>query len=185
MYEAFKSLGALSIAIGWASMLFLVFKWRGDKSMSFSRHAAAHKSAFLTMAIMESIFLPMYFVFIATWFVHAFQLPVIFTVLNAISVIGLLVAAWVPDVPGIRGEIHHRVCYPAYASMPIIALFLAFSGSVGHFARVYNVFAFIVMSICGVYIAHKAKTGGSQFLLLQGLFLASIHSAILITVYVH
>ncbi len=184
MYEAFKPLGALSIAIGWASLLFLVTKWRGDKSMSFSKHAAAHRSAYLTMAVMESIFLPMYLVFIATWFVQTFELPAIFTVLNAISVIGLLIAAWVPDIPGIKGKIHHWVCYPAYTSMPLSALLLATSSNISNFARVYGVFALIVMVVCGAYMAIKSRLDGNKFLLLQGLFLASIHSVILVATYV-
>lgn len=165
-------------------MLFLITKWRGDKSMSFSQHAAANKHAFLTMAVMESIFLPMYFIFIATWFSYTFRLPPVFVFLNAVSVIGLLVAAWVPDAPGIRSRIHHGVCYPAYAAMPISALFLVTSNSVSQFARIYSLIAFVIMLVCGAYIASKSKSGGSKFLFLQGLFLASIHSAILVATYI-
>lgn len=184
MYEAFKHLGALSIGIGWVSMLFLVTRWRGDKSMSFSKHAAAHKSAYLMMAVMESVFLPMYLLFIATWFVDAFGLPAIFIVLNAISVIGLLVAAWVPDVVGIKGKIHHWAGYPAFASMLIVALFLVLSDEVSAFARVFSAAAMVVMIICGVCIVFKSRAGSTKYLLLQGLFLASIHSAVLVATYV-
>jgi hypothetical protein len=184
MYEAFKPLGLLSIAIAWASLFFLVTKWPGSTSMSVSKRAAASRSAYASMAVMESIFLPMYLAFIATWFVHTFELPTVFTVLNAISVIGLLFAAWVPDVGGAKGKIHNWVCYPAYASMPIATLLVITSSNTSNFARFYGVFALAVMLVCGVRIALKSKLGKNKFLLLQGLFLASVHSTILAATYV-
>lgn len=182
MYEALKPLGALSIAICWASVLFLVLNWRGDKTMSFSQHAAAHRSAYLMMAIMESIFLPMYLVFIATWFTHTFQLPILFIVLNAITVIGLLIAAWVPDAPGLRNKIHMAVTYPAYISIIIGVLFLVLSETISLFARIFSLAAFLYMLIGSFYLVHEK--GKNNFLYFQAAFLASIQLSILFATYV-
>lgn len=182
MYEALKPLGIISIAIGWASMLFLIYKWRGDKSMSFSRHAAAHRNAYLFMAIMESIFLPMYLIFIATWFASAFDMPEIFIFLNAVAVIGLIIAAWVPDVAGAKGKIHHIVAYPAYASMILSTPFIIFSDSISNFARIFTLLACLLMIPLGIYMSINPKSK-DKFLFAQGFFLASIHLSIVVTTY--
>ena len=183
MYEVYKPLGAIAIGIGWASLIFLVTRWRGDKTMSFSRHAAAHHSAYLFMAIMESIFLSLYFIFIATWYSHTFNMPILFLVLNAISVGGLIIAAWVPDVADIRGKIHSIVAYPAYLAMLLVVPFIIFSTEVGSFARSFSAAALVLMLVLGIYLTF-VKNSRQRYLYIQGAFIATVHATLLISTYV-
>lgn len=182
MYEALKPLGILSVCIAWGSMIFLVYKWRGNASMSLSQHAAHHRAAFLMAAILESIFLPLWLVFIATWFAHTYQFPLIYIVLNIFSVIGLLIAAWVPDVVGVRGRIHHAVANPAYLCAMASILFIIFSSNVRILARLISLGALLNMLVCAYLLKHPI--GRKHFLYFQGSYLASIHIAILSTTYI-
>jgi hypothetical protein len=183
MYESLKPLGVLSIALCWLSLLLLLVKWRGDKSMSLSQYAAAHPKSYVTMAILESIFLPMYFVFIATWFSYTFHLPPIFVVLNAITVIGLLIAAWIPHTGGKKAKIHTIAAYPAYVSMMLITLLIAFSDSISTPARVFGFAAFAYMLVSS-YLLVKHELGRANFLYLQVAFLVIMDITILLATYV-
>lgn len=183
MYEAFKPLGALSIVLGWASMLFLIYKWRGDKSMSFSGHAASHPTAYFMMAIMESAFLPMYLLFIATWFVHSFELGPLFTLLNAISVVGLLIAAWVPYRPGRQARIHHQAAHAAYSCMIFAMICLTLSPTVPTVARLMSFIA-LLDGLYSAYLLYIKPNGRDHLLYIQGIFMACVHLSILTATYI-
>lgn len=106
MNESYKSLGLLSILITWVALAILLYKFRGHRSLSISKHAAAYKRAYLLMAITETIALPMFYIFISKWFVPSFQLPTLFTICVGLSVIGFLLAAWIPDTKGLSSIVH-------------------------------------------------------------------------------
>src|ERR1043166_594183 len=100
MNEAYKPLGLIAISVTWLTIGFMVYKWRGNRGMTISKHAAAFKPAYLIMGIVETIVLPMFFVFISKWFTPMFHLPGFFTVCMGVGTAGLLIAAWIPDTKG-------------------------------------------------------------------------------------
>jgi len=183
MHESLKFLGLLSIILAWVSLLFLFKVWGRDKNMSISKHAAAHKNAYVTMALSESIFLPLYFIFIAFWFVPNFQLPNIFIVITGISVLGTLLAAWIPDATGKRGSIHYLVAYPAYICMILSVLLIAVCQNVSNIAQIFSILAFGYMVFGGIYLATH-RNSKDNFLYIQVSFLASIHLSVLAATYI-
>lgn len=183
MGDAYKSLGIISICLTWIALGFLVYKWRGDKSMSFSKHASSHKKAYITMGLVESLVLPAYFIFVYKWFVPTLHLPPIFTVLNAIGAIGLLIAAWVPDVADLRGKVHEGVAYPAYFCIMLSTIFLVSSTQVSNFSRIISIMAFTYMLIAGCFLVLVSKAK-SNYIYIQALFLASFHLSILTATYI-
>jgi hypothetical protein len=183
MNEVYKSLGLIAITITWISLGFLVYYWRGDNSMTFSKHAAAHKKAYLTMALVESLVFPLYFIFIYKWFTPTFHLTPIFILLNGLGSAGLLIAGWVPDKGGLSSKIHKATAYPAYfLFIPVMAIMIN-SSRVGAFARSLGLAALVYMLAAGCYLILVSKSK-RHILPIQAAFLASLHISILAAVYI-
>ncbi len=181
--EAFKPLGVITITLTWLSLGFLVYKWRGHKSMSFSRHAAANKTAFTMMAIIEPFLLGGFFLFVDKWFVPTFNLPALFSVLVGLSALGLLVAAWIPDVPGLKHKIHEWAAYPAAATFVPLSLIMCLASGLPTLVRTMWIVAFTYDTAVVLFflISKKAK---EYHLYLQAPYFVLSHAAILMTVYI-
>ena len=178
----YKSFGPLSIAIAWLALGLLVYQARGDKTKTFSKIAAADRRAYMRMAILQSIIFPMYFIFIVAWFVPTFHLPVLFTVLNGLASLALLVAAWVPDTGGVKAKIHGAAAYLAYGFFIPILVYMATCSMVGSFARIFSGLAVAYMLIGGSYLLFAPKAR-QHVLPIQALFLISFHASILFSAY--
>lgn len=141
--EIFKLFGPISVAVTWLTVAFVVHKWRGDKSMSISKHAAANRSAYLTMLAVESIVLPMFFLFVAKWVTPTFNLPTFFTVCVGLSAAGLLLAAYIPDVKGWKTIAHELAAYGAAMLFIPASTILYLSPNISPFARYFSLFVLI------------------------------------------
>ena len=106
----------MSIGLTWAaiSLLFVTYGIRIDKTIS--KHAAATKRAYIFMALIQTVILPTYALFIWKWYAVHLGLPSIFITLNIMSAALLLIAAWVPDTHSNKGmaTVHGWCAYPAY-----------------------------------------------------------------------
>ncbi len=152
--EIYKAFGPISVIIGWTAIGFLIYKWRGDRSMSISKHAAAHKGSYVLMLVVESIVLPMFFIFVAKWIVPTFDLPNFFTICVGIASLGLLVAAWIPDTRGLKSVVHGLASYTgAVLFIPALTI-LYVSSNIFGFAKyftlavlVYEIVAMVVFTV--------------------------------------
>src|SRR5688572_5535345 len=117
MDESYKHLGPLAIGTTWLWLSFLVYRWRGNKAMSFSQHAAAHDVSHFIHVIVCFFVLPIFYLFVAKYFVPKFDLPSVFTYLALLGVLGQLVGALVPDRGGRKTHIHNLGSYGMAALM--------------------------------------------------------------------
>ena len=181
--EAFKPLGLITIAITWLALGLLVYKSQGDKRMSFSRHAAANKTAFTTLAIIEPFILSGFFLFIYKWFVPTFRLPALFTVLVGLSSLGLLIAAWIPDVAGWKHKVHEWTAYPAVILFIPISLIMCFVSGLPAFVRGAWIIALVYNTACVTFFLFSKKAK-EYHLYLQAPYFVLTHLAILLTAYI-
>jgi len=181
--EAFKPLGWISITVTWLAVSFLIYKFRGHKSMSISRHAAAHKQSFVMMGIIESIVLPLFFLFVLKWFTPTFHLPALFTICVAFAAVGLLIAAWVPDVGGKKGFIHELMAYGAALLFIPAAAVLCVSPNISTVARIVVAIslAYEITSWSLFVASQKAR---ARYLYLQIGYSILFHGSVLIAAYV-
>lgn len=112
MNEAFKPLGAISIAMLWAALAAMIKIWGRNSTMTFSKHAGTNKKAFVMLGIVQAIVLPLFTVFALGWFSPKFQLPGLFDVMAVLSAAGFLIASWLPDTgKGIKSAVHGTFAY--------------------------------------------------------------------------
>lgn len=171
------------MTITWAAVAFLVYQWRGDKSMSISKHAAAHKSAYLMMLIVESLVLPMFFLFIAFWLVPTFDLHILLSFLVGLASTGLLIAAWIPDITGWKGKVHGLSAYGAAMLFVPASTVLFLSPNISVFARNMALFVLMyeVVAVTCFTVFEKVK---SYHLYAQGAYILLFDLSILAAAYI-
>ena len=181
--ESIKIFLPISFFGTWGAVLYLLYKWRGDKSMSISRHAAKHKKAYLLMLIVETITFSLFFLFVYKWFVPTFKLPSFFNVLIAVSCGGFIVAALIPDVSGRKGIIHSLSAYTAsMVFIPALALMFV-SYEISNYAKVVIIFALIFQlgSVSAFMVIKNAK---NYHLYIQSMYFLVFDLSLLAATYI-
>ena len=180
----YKSLGLISIVVAWVGLSILIFSLKKGPSLTISRHAVTNKKTYLAMAIFETITLSAYYLFVIKWFAPHFQLGPVYTTMMGLSVLGLLIAAWVPDTEGLKHNVHEFCGYGAFLLfIPALTLLLD-SSHIAGIAKVFIVptIAYMVTSILLFFLSAEVRRYHLYF---QVAYLASVHVVILLATYVH
>jgi hypothetical protein len=181
-YVHFKDLGTISIALTWAGLLFMIHKWRGDKSMSYSGHAARYTTAKIYYFVLFIITLPIFYIFVDKWFVPELGLSKYFLYLTVLAIIGQLISVSVPSIKGRKETIHNIGAFIIHTSLIGLTAYLLASSHVPAIARGVTAVALAFMvSIWVLFIfTTRLKTRG---LIYQSLFVACFHITILAAAY--
>lgn len=179
LYEA---LGPISVAQLWLCLWFMIRKWPGDKTMSYSAHAAANRKAIVYYFVIFSIHMFLFYLFVANWFAPTFHLPAIFTALLVVAILGQLGALIVPTTGGRKTKIHDITAYFMHMLLMPLSLFIVFSSSFSIIARIYATMAASYMVVAWFLFAFKKHT--NHHLMLQTLYGLSFHTAILVAMYI-
>ncbi len=136
--NSLKPFGFISLFVVWIAFGLAVFNQPKDKTKTFSHHAAANKQSYLIMAISQATMLPIFALFTIYWLTPSKNLPVSFSFIVAISMLGLTIAALVPSVEGWKGKVHDICASFAYLLLPILLLILIYSSSINTYARIIS-----------------------------------------------
>ena len=162
------SLGVISIVLSWLAVGYLLRKWRGTKAMSMSLHAASDLRAYLFFGVSLTLTGAMLYAFMLVWFIPRYSLGVVFTGLICAAILGQMIAAWVPDVPGIKRIIHRVAAYGMAATFIPMTLVIVSSGHIPMAARVVGSLALGYMIVSLSLLAFgKLK---AHYLILQVLY---------------
>lgn len=179
---SFKWLGLLSILIVWSGLIFLLYKWRGNKRMSFSLHAAQTKNGQIYYFVLFATVLPMFYLFIIKWFVHTLGLNNWFTLAVTVGVLGQLLAVLVPAIPGIKGQIHNFGAYiMAFTMLPAVLL-IAFA-NVPYIVTIASLAAATYM-IFAASLFIFFKKSHDYYLIFQAIYIATFHANIILSSYI-
>lgn len=181
--EMYKSFGILSFVVLWSGLIFMIRKWPGNRSMSYSSHAAATKSGSIYYFAMFSLHLALFYTFIDRWFVPTFQLPNMFLVLSLAAVFGQFVAVCVPTTGGRKTTIHDAASYVAFTLLIPLSVMIAVSPNVTMAGRIAASIAATFMTLLGVSFVF-VKATMDHFIIFQTLYAASFHVALLVAIYV-
>lgn len=155
--EIYRICGFLSFALGWLGIILLLARWDRDKAKSISEHAAANKITYALMALLEPIILIFFVLFTVRWLAPTYKLSIVFSVCCIGAALGLLIAAWIPAVKGIKGRIHDMVAYGAAVLFMPTTLLLAVSAYVDTPVKIINYISFLLMfSIFMFFLFNKA-----------------------------
>jgi len=180
--ELYKQFGWLSIVIIWTSLFYMIRRWPGNKTMTFSAHAAATKVGIIYYWIVFTAHLVFFYLFVSKWFVPSLQLPKMFTIVTFVAVLGEFVALCVPTTGGRKTQIHDVSSYIMFILLMPLSLLIFFSPQVSLIARITAFLAAIYMVIAWVLFA-ITKKAQNHSLLLQTSYAMSFQLAILLATY--
>ncbi|MBW4061511.1 hypothetical protein HJC99_03015 [Candidatus Saccharibacteria bacterium] len=135
----------MCVLVIWAAGFFLIRRWPGDRSMSISLHAVAHRSAFWYFASVTTVIGVAFTAFLTQWFIPTFHLPWWFTAVYLLSFAAQLITAWVPDRPGWRRPVHRLAAYGMALLWLVLTIMLAASAELSVFARWFSALGAMVM----------------------------------------
>ncbi|HSX02801.1 MAG TPA: hypothetical protein VLI05_05820 [Candidatus Saccharimonadia bacterium] len=172
-----KYVGLYAVLLALVCISGMIWKWRGDRTMTISRHAAAHPQATLVFGFSITVTGLMFYAFLWFWFVPALGLPMLFSWLVSAAGIGQALAAWIPDRPGLESRIHNIGAF----AMAIIMVPLAFliarapqASAAAHWAAVafllvaaiYATLFFLVPRAKSYYLAYQSSYFGGFLLVI-------------------
>lgn len=181
--EIYKLFGPISITMLWSSVAFLAFNWRGDKSMTISKHAAAHKSAYFMMLAVQTIVFPMFILFVSKWLVPTFDLPSFLSVLTFISFTSFLIAAYIPDKEGRQSDFHAYFAYGAALLLIPALTILYLSPNISAFSRFVTLLV-LIYQLVAMTAAVTTKQTSKYQLYFQVAYFLLFDVAVLIITYI-
>ena len=180
--EIYKSFGLLSIILIWAGLLYMIKKWPGNKSMSFSAHAAASRPGIVYYFTLFTTDLILFFLFVSKWLVPTLHLPYVFTTISFIAVLGQFIAICIPTTGGLKTRIHDLSSYVMFVLLMPLSLMLFYSSHVSLVARLACLLAACYMVVAW-FLFTIVKSTKNHFLIYQTTYAASFHVALLLVIY--
>lgn len=183
----YRELGLLSMLLTWSAFAFLLYKWRGKKTMSLSLHAASARSAYYYFAAMLIVAGLVFYLFMLQWFIPAFSLPFGFTILISIMTVFTILTALIPDTKGIQQFLHRFTAYSIAVLMFIVIIFILTTCSV-HFITQFIGGASLAYMGYTMVVYPRARKFATHFLVknylpLQIAYIVSFHLFILSATY--
>jgi hypothetical protein len=177
----YKILGPLSISVTWLGLLFLIRHWKGNKSMSFSLHAAQTRTAQIYYFFLFGITLPLFYLFVTRWFVPALRLPRLYIYIVSVALLGQLIAILIPAIEGRKEKIHNLGAYlMAFCLIPLTVL-LVFS-NLPLIIKILAIIGALYMTST-IALSFVTKAIQQKFLPFQAAFVGVFHCLILISMY--
>jgi len=181
--EIYKSFGWLSIVVIWTGLLYMIKKWPGNKTMSFSAHAASTRTGIVYYWLVFTAHLVLFYLFVSKWFVPTLQLPHVFTIITLVAVLGEFIALCIPTTGGLKTKLHDLSSYVMLILLVPLSLLIFLSPHVSLIARTAALLSVCYMVIVW-YLFAVAKTAKKHFLLYQTSYAMSFQLAVLLAVYV-
>jgi hypothetical protein len=149
--ESLRYFGLYGLLLGTLAIILILYKWRGDKSMTLSLHAASHPGAYLTMGIAATITAIFIYPFFFWWFAPVLQLPALFNWCMGIAGICQILIGWIPDKPGRLSRIHNILAFIAGAMIIPITILIALSPVIPELLRYFS-FVYLGLSLLFIFL---------------------------------
>lgn len=181
--EGLKFLGAFSVALACILAAFMLRTWRGDRTMSLSRHAASHKLVYLLFASILTFDGALFYVFLWKWYMPALGLSAWFGFVLIAAAIFQLLAAWIPDKIGWQTKAHTFNALAVAACMMVQTLLIIL---VPHLPGVLKALAaaYLLMSLYFGFLYLFVARAKQHFLAYQSVFFLGFYAIILLTTYI-
>lgn len=180
--EVYKILGPIAVVQLWACLLFMIHKWPGNKSLTYSGHAATSKQASVYYFVVFTIHLVLLYLFVSRWFVPTFDLPLAFLNIIRIALLGQLIALLVPSTGGRKTTIHDIAAYCMHMLLMPLSLFVVFGDNFSLVSRV--VAALTALYMVFVWIVFSLNKFSNYRLILQTFYGLSFHTVLLVATFV-
>ncbi len=177
-----KQFGLIAYMLFVGSVAYMLFRWSGESTKTFSQNAARNQSSIIYYGIVLAVFLAMLSIFAYGWLIPTLLLPTTFSVVFGVGVAAEAIAGLVPETTGWRKVTHITVSGVMYVATLIIVGMLYINSSTPHVAKLTSAAAFIVMVavILAVVLFRQLQR---YALLLQTIHLFCFFGALLVVTY--
>jgi hypothetical protein len=148
--QHFKYLGLYSVLLGTLFVMYVLAKYRGDKSMTISLHVASHSSARLLFGLTATLAAILFYPFLWQWFVPTFHLPELFYWCVVIPGICQVLLGWVPDIPGLLNRVHNTAAFLAGACVFPMVIMITRDHVIPVGMRIASLI-YLTLALVGVY----------------------------------
>lgn len=179
----FKNLALLSIVLTWIGLLFVVYKWPGNSSMTFSLYFAKTKASYIFSLIYFSITLFLFYVFMTAWFNHAFVMPNYFPFLITVACIAQFIPIVIPHTKGLTAKTHFFFAFVTGITLISLTIILALTQDISLVGRIIASVAALYM-FCSFFLFLFVRRLLSYSLYFEGIYILSFHLAILAATYI-
>lgn len=179
---SWDSLGLISIVLSWVGLLFMIWYWKGDLAKTFSQNAARNNNSIIFYALLWLVCLPILAWFLLVPFYDALELNIVFLVISAIAVLGMLIAALIPETKGWKVKIHRLGAFTmAICFMPLVTLII-FSPVISTIAQIVSVFALMFMIFSAIY-SRRNGPNHPKLLIGQALYILAFQFSVIFAYY--
>lgn len=141
-----KSLGLISFLFFGAAVSYMLVKWSGDATKTFSQNAARYQTSTVYYSVVWAVSLILLSLFVFGWFVPTLHLSTAFSIVAGVGVASGMVAALVPETEGWRKVTHLVVSSVMYLSTLIVVGILLLHPATPPAGRIIGIFAFAIMT---------------------------------------
>ena len=182
-----KFIGIGSILLCWAGLIFLIYKWKGNRSMTFSQHAAVSKQSQLFYVALFAVVLPLFSWFMFGWFATHLKLPLAYKILMIGALVGQIIAVLVPEVAGTSKESIHRYASftMAILTMPITALIARYVHDPITKILVSSLALYMLANFLYLIIGHRkqGRVADKNMLIWQATYIAAFHLSVILATF--
>lgn len=178
----YRYFGLLSITLLLVGLWFVVWQWPQGKHMTFSQHAAQHKSATIFYFFLFAATLPLLNLFFVKWFTPTFDLPVWFNIFAITASVFQLACTLIPEVSDWRTKWHQALAGISAVFLLPLPMILACSSSIKAVDRLVAAFALLVM-LSVIIFTTRAKGRHLKLLIAQAIYFAAFFMPILFVSY--
>lgn len=175
-----KYLGIAAVAILAIGLVFLIRKWPKDIHHTFSQHAATNRVSTIYYATLFAVILPVLAIFFFSWFVPAHNVPLVFSILVALSLVYQLACTLVPEVG--KCVKTHQVLAGISGLLLLPALLMCiFASNIGMIDRALIVICCATMALVLLLVMSKRTR---YALILQATYFTAFFAPILVISYI-
>lgn len=180
--EMLRHFAVLAVIVFWSASIYMIRRWRGSKAITFSNHAASEKGAYYLFAIAVSLETILYAFFLYGWFIPKYSLPILFSILAALTLIGHLISGLVPETKGWARKIHYNVALGVVWLFIPTTWIIALSEKIPTAGRIAALLAVLTMVILWI-ILFTVKSSRKNSLIFQSLYIATLPVVLIICTY--
>ena len=175
-----KYLGIVAIALLVTGLVFLIRKWPKDIHHTFSQHAAANRTSTIYYATLFAVILPILAIFFFSWFVPVHNVPSVFSILVALSLVCQLACTLVPEV-GKYVKTHQALAGISGLLLLPALLMCIFASNIGMIDRAIIVICCATMTLVLLLVVSKRTR---YALILQAMYFTAFFAPILVISYI-
>lgn len=178
----FHHFGLMAFGLILLVMAVTLKKWGKDHALSLSGHAARQRPSYLVFLGGLLAAGVLFYGFGSQWLAPTLGLDAAFAIVLAAATVLELITAIVPDIAGVKSNIHRIAAWSMAVCMGVLGILVAFAPGLSALARTICIILVGYMGFA-LLLFLFVKRSRAYFLLFQGSYVLSFFAVMLVATY--